>query len=43
MLQFDINSFFSRDSLIRTLANMPVLSSPVLDSQKEDVTTHSPQ
>ena len=32
MLQFDINSFFSRDSLIRTLTDMPVLSSPVLDS-----------
>ena len=32
MLQFDINSFFSRDSLIRTLTDMPELASPVLDS-----------
>lgn len=32
MLQFDINSFFSRDALIRTLTDMPELSSPVLDS-----------
>ncbi|WP_022852031.1 major capsid protein [Limisalsivibrio acetivorans] len=32
MIQFDINSFFTREALVRTLSDMPVLSTPVMDT-----------
>jgi hypothetical protein len=32
MIQFDINTFFSREAIVRSLTDMPELASPVMDN-----------